>query len=330
MRRTSALVSSVALVTVLSAALVGCAASPDDVTACTPALASGNASSLVTATGEVGSTPKVEVPAPLVSPQPQRSVLEEGKGLVARKGMTVDFDAAIYDGETGAQLLETKFDGTQGVRFRAGLKTSEQQQKVGSLATSLVCAQPGQRIALTTTAVDSGLDLSSVGISDDDHTIVLVIDVQEVFPGKADGLNQLPQDGMPVVVTAPDGTVGITVPSGIDVPSKDRTATIKLGSGARLAKGDLAVLQVASWSWPTGDDATISQKSSTWDVGGTPSTLVLTDEGDQAVPAVLLDALVGTPVGSQVITVIAPQGDSTEATVYVIDVLGVQTFPATK
>jgi peptidylprolyl isomerase len=329
-RRTSALVSSVAVVAVLSAALVGCAASPDDASACTPALPAGSASELVTATGEVGAVPKVEIPAPLVSKGSQRSVLEAGDGLVAQQGMTVDFDAAIYDGEDGASLLTTKFDGTQGVRFRAGLKTSEQLEHVGALSQALVCAQPGQRIALTTSAGASGLDLSSVGITDEDHTIVMVVDVQEVFLGKADGVNQLPQDGMPVVVTAPAGTVGITVPSGIHVPSGDRTEVVKLGSGAKLAKDDLAVLQVANWTWPAGDDAEVSQKSTTWKVGGTPTTIALTDEGDQALPAVLLDALIGLPVGSQVLTVVAPTGDSTDATIFVIDVVGIQTFPATK
>jgi peptidylprolyl isomerase len=329
-RRSSALVSSLAVVAVLTAALAGCAASSDDVSACTPALASGSASELVTATGEVGSVPKVEIPAPLASPTSQRTVIEQGAGLVAITGSVVDFDASIYDGESGAQLLQTKFDGAQAVRFRAGLKTSEQQEHVGSLAKSLVCAQAGQRLVLTTTAVDSGLDLSQVGITDDGHTVVLVIDVQQVFPGKADGVNQLPQDGMPVVVTAPDGTVGITVPSGIHVPTADRTERVKLGSGPKLAKDDLAVLQVAAWTWPSGDDTTVSQKSSTWDVGSAPSTLQLTDEGDQALPAVLLDALVGTPVGSQVLTVIAPTADSTDATIYVIDVLGIQSAPIAK
>ncbi len=326
MRRTPALVSSVAVVAVLSAALTGCAASPDDVTACEPMLAPGNASSLVTATGDVGTAPRVTIPTPLVSTQAQRSVLEHGEGLVARVGMIVDFDAAVYDAATGELLDKTTFDGTQGVRYRAGVETSAQQEQPPSVAQALVCAQPGQRIVLTTTVAETGLNIGA----DPESSLVFVIDVQDVFLGKADGVNQLPKDGLPVVVTAPDGSVGITVPSGIQAPSEYRTATIKLGAGAKLAKDDLAVLQLASWSWPLGDDAEVTQKSSTWDAGRTPSTLELTDEGDLALPAELLDALVGLPVGSQLLAVVPPADGATEATVFVIDVLGIQTAPAAK
>ncbi|RQP09392.1 MAG: hypothetical protein EAS51_11910 [Microbacteriaceae bacterium] len=329
MRRTTALVSSVAVVAVLSAALTGCAASPDDVTACEVALPSGNASSLVTARGEVGSAPRVTIPAPLVSTSAQRTVLEEGEGLVARVGMTVDFDAAIYDGETGDLLMETEYDGAQGVRLRAGLMTSSAQEEPGALPQALVCAQPGQRFVLTTTAEDSGLNFANTGVPAD-HTVVLVVDVQDVFLGKADGVNQLPQDGLPVVVTAPDGTVGVTVPSGIEAPTSFREAAIKLGSGPKLAKGDLVVLQLASWSWPTGPNAKLSEKSSTWDIGRTPDTIELTDEGDMALPADLVDALVGLPVGSQLLTVVAPAEGSNDATVFVIDILGIQSAPLAK
>ena len=42
---------------------------------------------------------------------------------------------------------------------------------------------------------------------------MVVIDVTAAYLGKADGFNQLPKDGMPTVVTAVDGTPGITVPA---------------------------------------------------------------------------------------------------------------------
>ena len=329
MRRTSALVSSVAVVTVLSAALVGCAASPDDVTGCEPLVAGGDASALVEATGEVGSAPEVSIPVPLVADAAERTVLEKGEGLVARVGMTVDFDAAVYDGRTGDLLIKSAFNGTQGVRYRAGLPISSTQDEASSLARALVCAQPGERIALATPADDTGIDLSGAGVTGD-STVVVVLDVQEVFLGKADGVNQLPQDGLPVVVTAPDGTVGVTVPSGIEAPTENRTAVIKRGSGPKLAAEDLAVLQSANWVWPTGDDAEIDEKTSTWDQGKMPETVALTASGDQAIPSVFLDALIGLPVGSQVLVVVAPTAESTNASIFVFDVLGIQSAPGTR
>ncbi|PZQ91647.1 MAG: hypothetical protein DI534_01365 [Leifsonia xyli] len=328
MRRNSALVSSAAIVVALSATLAACSATPGDVSACAPGLASGSASSLVTATGKVGSEPKVEIPAPLVSKTAERSVLEKGAGLVAEQGMTVDTDLAVYDGATGTKLGTTAYDAASPLRMRAGIRTSEEQKSPGILAKALLCAQPGQRLAVTGDWKDVELNLSQFGLAEG-QTIVVVVDVRNVFLGKADGVNQLPQDGMPVVVTAPDGTVGVTVPSGIKPPTADRTSTIKLGSGPKLALGDGAVLQVAVWSWPS--DGELSQTSSTWKLGTMPTTLTLTDQGDQAIPAAFLDSLVGIPVGSQVLAVLPPAAGATtkDATIYVIDVLGITSSAAT-
>lgn len=312
MRRTPALVSSVATVAVLSAVLVGCSASPDDANACTPLIAAGDTSELVTATGEPGSMPTVDVPAPLVAKTPERSVLGTGTGLVAHEGMTVDYDLLLVDGETGAPVQQSPFDGTANLRRAGG---------DGALAQSLVCAQAGQRIVLTTTLGDSGG--ASAGVSEEvlAHSFVIVLEVHGVYLGQANGLNQVPPDGLPVVVTAPDGTVGITIPSGIAIPAADRTADIKIGSGTKLAEGDAAVVQVGTWTWPA-DGTAARQKSSTWD--SNPELLTVTGEGQQALPGAILEALVGTPIGSQVLIVAAPTSEGGDATVYVIDVLGIR------
>jgi peptidylprolyl isomerase len=302
----------------LAAVLAGCAASPDDASACTPLIAPGDASELVTATGEVGSLPTVDIPAPLVSSSPQRSVLETGSGLVASEGMTVDYDAVLVDGESGAPLQQTSFDGTAHLARTGG---------EGSMSQAFVCAQSGDRLAVTTTIGDSGLASATATEPDLARTIVLVLDITGVYLGKADGVNQLPQDGMPVVVTAPDGTVGITIPSGIEVPDADRTSTIKLGSGAKLSEGDEAVLQVGVWTWPA-DGSGATQKSTTWDTA--PVAVTLTAGDASALPTPVIDALVGTPVGSQVLVVVAPTGDSPDATVYVVDALGIRPPSDTK
>jgi len=330
-RRIPALVSTAALATVLAASLVGCSGPSTDVDSCTPLFTPGDASSLVEATGEVGSAPKVDFPAPLVSKTPERSVLEDGSGIVATTGMTVDFDASIFDATSGEQLLATKYDGSQGVRYRAGASTSADAEP-GSLADALVCAQADQRIAVTSTVLESGLDFSSVGLGDDD-TVVFVVDVQAVYLAKADGVNQLPQDGMPNVVTAPDGTPGITLPAG-DPPSTTREATIKAGSGAALADGDNAVINLSIWVWPT-DGSDIAQPYTSW--GKTPVTQPVAEDptGQAGVPKGVYEALVGAKVGSQVLVVVAPDDSFSDGAwpsgtkagdtlVYVIDVLGIQ------
>lgn len=338
MRRTSALVSSAAVVAVLSAGLAGCAASPDDVSACTPLLASGDASSLVTATGELGTEPEVEVPAPLVSQTGQRTVLEKGEGLVAKVGMTVDFDFTAYDGKTGTKIGATAYaPAAAAARMRADGKISATQEAPSPLARALVCAQPEQRFVVTAPAADfAELNLAQFGIAEQ-QTVIVVADVRNVFLGKADGVNQLPQDGMPVVVTAPDGTVGLTIPSGLTAPSVTRIETVKLGSGAKLREGDKVVVGRAVWAWPT-DGSELSQAESTWEPGRSPATLELTEDptGAKGVSPALYRALLGAPVGSQLLVVVAPDDNYTEANalpsgttaddtlIYVIDVLGIE------
>ncbi len=318
MRRTSALVSSVAVVAVLAAALAGCAASPDDASACTPLLSSGDASSLIKATGEVGTKPKVDVPAPLVVKKPQRSVLENGSGLVAQKGMTADYDAVLLDGETGQEIDATAYNGTARLT-RTG--------NGDAISDALACTQRGSRIAVVSTLKESGLAQSAATAVDLARTIVLVIDVKAVYLGKADGLNQLPLDGMPVVATAPDGTVGISIPFGIDAPSASKTATIKAGGGAVVHDGDQAVIQLASWTWPAAGE-TLTLKSSTWEPGKAPAVVPVSDVAKQSggLPSEIYHALKGAKVGSQLLLVVVPDAaaGSTQTMIYVIDVLGIQ------
>lgn len=312
MRRTPVLVSSVVSVVMLSAVLTGCTASPDDVTACTPLIQPGDASALVTATGSGDALPTVDIPAPLTVTASERSVITEGEGLVAAEGMTVDYDAVLVDASTGQLIQRTSYDGTPHL-----LRTGDE----GAVWEAMVCAQPGSRIAVTTTIGDSGLATGTTSEVDAKRTIVAVVDVHGVYLGKANGSNGWPSDGMPVVVTAPDGTVGITIPSGIDIPAENRTATIKRGSGAVLAEGDEVVAHLASWSWSS-DDARPSAINSTWN--SNPQVVALEREGDRALAPVIADALEGHKVGSQVLIVVAPTAENPDATIYVIDVLGIR------
>lgn len=324
MRRIPALISSAAVVTVLATALTGCTA--DGLAACTPTLPSGSASELVSATGKVGSKPALSVPTPLYGDAMERTVLVEGTGAPAATGATVDFEATVLDGVSGATLVQTRYDGSPAVRGVAG--------RLGALFQALECARVGDRIAITTPAVDAGIDLTAAGITDPESTIVFVIDVVASYLGKADGVNELPQDPrLPAVVTAPDGTPGITVPK-IAAPEETIIATIKSGGGEAVADGDDVVINLSGWAWPA-EGESASTFMTTW--GRQPATqpISLDPTAAEGVPAGIHEALVGARVGSQVILVMAP-GDSfaegswptgtrsTDTLIYVIDVLGIQ------
>lgn len=323
-RRLPALVGAVALVTV---SLAGCTAVPG-FGGCTPTLVSGDASSIVTAGSSVGSKPDVDFPTPLAAGDAaEATVLVAGDGEPIGAGAQADYDFALYDGATGELLGTSGYDGEQFSRQATGLEGN-------AVSEALTCATVGSRVAVVGTwqQVSGAFDPAASGSMPEDATVVAVIDVRGAYLGKADGFNQLPLDGMPTVVTAVDGTPGVSVLLQ-EPPTETRHSTIKGGGGAVLREDDRAVVHYSLWSWPTdgGDPELIG---STW-TRDQAVTLELTSiDAGGGVPDGLLDALVGAKVGSQVLAVLVPgdgsfpegQGPSTDDTTYifVVDVLGIE------
>jgi peptidylprolyl isomerase len=269
---------------------------------CEPAFESGGASSIVTATGDVGDTPAVEFPTPLISNDVQRTVLTAGSGEPAAPGSTILFDYVYFDGATGETLTADEDQ----------LATASDLRL--ALGEALECVQAGSRVVVTGPVGE--IDARGQDATD---TVVAVIDVLDVFLGKANGINQLPQDGMPQVVTAVDGQPGITL-TYQDAPTEPRSAVIKGGGGAAIQDGDTVIAHVRTWTWPTtlGGSATLG--SDTW-ATGTPTNIdvssdVLTDE-------TLYAALDGAKVGSQLLVVIPSEDETSGATVFVLDILGI-------
>jgi hypothetical protein len=272
--------------------------------ACVPAFEPGDASNAVTATGDVGDSPAIEFPTPLIAEQTQRSVLVEGDGEPAAVGSVVRASYTYFDGSTGDGA-----DESQGL-----FSVSEASKQLGE---ALECVTVGSRIAVVGPAAEV-----LVGVAEGtEGTIVAVLDIEAIYLGKANGVNQLPQDGMPTVVTAVDGTPGISS-TYLPAAEEPRIATIKAGSGATVAEGDIVVLHARSWSWTSGSTNTVTLgQVDTWS-NGLPVAAEASVEsllGEQAV----FDAIAGAKVGSQVLIVIPTADDSGSATVYVFDILGI-------
>jgi chitodextrinase len=323
--RAPALLGATAL---LTASLAGCSLIPG-FGGCQPSYVSGDASSLVTASGNVGSAPKVDFPTPLIaSAAPQVSVITEGDGALIMPGDQVDFDFSLADGSTGDALGASGYDEEQFSRTSVGLDDN-------AVGTALECMHVGSRVALVSRweFAKAAFDPSASSSFDDDATVVVVIEAIQRYLGKADGFNQLPRDGFPTVATAVDGTPGITVPAQA-APKTSGFSVIKGGDGAKLETDDKAVVHYSLWTWPgiEGDEPT--SVGSTWD-SHQAVTLALTDLSDGGgVPTGLLDALVGQRVGSQVLVILPPGDDSfpagqgpaaDDATyIFVVDLLGIQ------
>jgi hypothetical protein len=328
-RRLPVLVGAAALV---AATLAGCTAS-SPFGGCDPIIGGGDSSSIVTASGSAGAAPSVDFPTPLVVKTPEVSVIEAGDGAQIADGQQVDVSLSIFFGEDGQDLAGQVQTG----RLAAGLDDQ-------AISEALVCAHVGDRLALvTTTAAAYGEGAGAGGNLADDDTLVMIIDVSAAYLGKADGFNQLPQDGMPVVVTAVDGTPSIAV-TFVSPPEATRVETVKAGDGVAVDDADTAIVHFRAWVWPeAGDEPTeIVQTTSsgasaalnTWERHQASS---VTLGADSILPPGVADGVVGARVGSQLLVVVPPgdghypeipanlSGLTTDQTmIWVVDILGIQ------
>ncbi|HQE46029.1 MAG TPA: FKBP-type peptidyl-prolyl cis-trans isomerase [Rhodoglobus sp.] len=316
-RKLPAILATAGLLVSLSA----CTGAPFS-SACTPAFPSGANSALVTADGAVGTAPKTTFPTPLVAKSTEVTELVKGDGAIVAPGDVVDFQVTALLGSTGEVLTASSYDKTKPVRRTVGGSDA--------LGQMLQCASVGSRVASAASfeSIFPDVDPSTAGVKATD-TIVLVLDAQRVFPGRATGADQLAPAGFPSVVLAPNGQPGFTF--GSSTPREDLAwAALKQGNGAVVKKGDVVVAQVTGVVWGASTVFT-----STWDDGNPVNvTAASTADDPNGVPPGWAKALIGQKVGSQVIVSIppsegyasgsAPTGVSDGDTiVLVFDILGI-------
>jgi peptidylprolyl isomerase len=283
-------------------ALAGCTAAPA-APDCSAAASSGDSSALVTASGEFGSDPEASFPSPLVATSVERSALIEGDGAQVGEGSTVNVSYAAYDGETGQAVGSVQ----------TGLIVVSDSLP-GGLLDGLLCTTAGERVAV---ALPN--EQAAEVISGAPGSIVMVFDVVDVYPQAAEGTIQPGRSGFPSVVRAADGRPGISI-SG-EAPDEAKATVLIEGDGDEIAEGDSVLLQSTAVSYSTGDVV-----SSTWKEGS-PALWLMSDDAaatqGSSQPAGITPFLVGEKVGSQVLVVLPGDGDSADATAYVVDVLGI-------
>jgi peptidylprolyl isomerase len=324
-RRSARTASALVLSTALLGSLVACS-TPGAAGACTPVVPTGESAGYIEATGAFGSQPEVEFPTPLQTDGAQQAVIDAGEGDPIARGQIVDFQVSLFNGENGELITASAYDDEEApLRRTAGAE-------LDLLAEAVQCAQVGSRIAVTGTIADVfGADTldPSLGLGNDD-AIVMVLDVQAAYLGRATGIPQLGASGIPAVVTTPDGIPGVTIPNE-EPPTELRSHTLVLGQGPAIEEGDRAVVHYTGLLWST---RTVFDSS--WDRGA-PATLTITsfDNDPNGVVPGLAEGLVGRTVGSQVIVVIPPelgyptgQGPATipdgSTMVFVVDILGIE------
>ena len=162
----------------------------------------------------------------------------------------------------------------------------------------LTCVPAGSRVSFVGTTASLAEEPTEEQLAAE-GTLVAVVDVVEVYLGKANGWDQFPQAGMPSVVRAPNGEPGLIVPNE-DPPADLRVALLKAGAGDVVEEGDSVIVQYTGMVW--GNDTPFdSSWSGTPERPPAPALLDL----DDVVPG-FAQALIGQKVGSQVLAVIPP------------------------
>lgn len=304
------------LTATLVASLTSCAGGPFG-SGCDSPVSAGDASAVVTATGKFDTKPTVEFPTPVVTKKTERSELLPGNGAPLEEGQAAVLKFTILNGTDGTVLQQSDYTG-------AGSLITIGKSEVPVVSLGLQCATVGSRVAIVGSAKDThdGQADPNSGIGADD-AFVYVIDIVKAFPAKASGAAQIPQPGLPAVVTAPDGAPGITVPK-TDPPKKLTVAVLQRGDGKKVAADDQVVVKYTGVLW-----ADSSVFDSTWTKH---QASVVQLKESSTVTAGFADGLAGQRIGSQVLLVVPPGegfGDAGSTGVppgstliYVVDILG--------
>jgi len=299
---------------ILTASLTSCA--PAESFACAQ-LAGGEQVDSISVSETLEEQPVVNFPSPLNAEAVQARIVVEGAGPVFTGRNLVEFEFAGYNGGSGQLIQQSSFDGTE---TPAGFFGPGQ---VPNFCEALAGAKEGSRVVaiLPPEQAHNGEGIPDLGVGPAD-SFVFVIDLKKVFMDRATGSNVAPEAGFPSVVTTPEGIPGVTIPNS-PAPTELKVAQLIRGEGEIVQKGQLVTMHYSGFIWDSSE-----KFDSSWN-SGQPAQFQMQDG---ALIEGFLSAVVGQPVGSQVIAIIPPAlgyGDAGAGTippgatlVFVIDILG--------
>lgn len=317
---------SVLVLSVGGVLALGALEAAEDERNCELPYASGNASSLVSMTTTETGEPAVSFPTPLVTTGREVTVLQEGEGEPVREGGYVDFDVSIFVGSDKEYLTGSNYSPDNPVRRAVSSELPDFFSQV------LECQRPGSQLVATTELAEIFGSIEEDGYLRNTSTVVAVIDVHNTYPARADGAARLPQSGLPTITQAPTGEHGFSFPNA-PIPTELRVSVLKQGTGEAIMEGDLVTAHFTGVVWNSRQVFI-----SSFDQGIPLSVLMLdqtvADMGAGVIPG-LAQALIGQPVGSQILVSVPPEFgyregerppgvEENSTLVFVFDILGKQ------
>lgn len=335
MRRAAALLAIPVIATV---AIAGCASSPSSsgssskspTSSSSPsgsASASASASgptvasnSVVTASGAFGKAPTVTIPAEKAASALYTKTVIQGTGptLTSKESLLGNFVLYDWSGTTHKLLGSTFSSGTPtlfSTSLLPGLERALIGQKAGSRVLAVIPPAEG---------FGSGGN-SQIGVSGTD-TLVFVIDMIEDIGNSAGASGTQTSNGggaLPTVTAAAGKAPTVTIPA-TKPPATLQVKTLIKGTGAKVTKGQLVVVQYTGVNWRT---------KKVFDSSWTRGMPFGVNIGEGQVIKGWDTGLVGQTVGSRVLLVIPPaegygaSGSSqagikgTDTLVFVVDIV---------
>lgn len=275
------------------------------------ACSGGVSNDQVEITGDFGGVVLFESGYPVNNPGDSVSVVEKGDAPVTDEPLVLA-RRTVFNGETGAQLVtqaavlptETVDEDPEWLRQIVSTTGIDQRSVIVATLAAVYGPGVGAQVGLT-----------------DDSPIVVVDDVLSAVPSKSNGAPQELPPGFPSLTLAEDGKPTVTLPDTAP-PSTLEIGVSMLGDGATVADGDDVVVQYQGTNWRTGE---VFDES--W---GRRIPATFNTEG---VVQGFKKAVVGQPVGSQVVVIVPPgegygeQGNpqadiqGSDVLVFVIDIL---------
>lgn len=314
--RTLAMIAAPAFV------LAGCAVveppmESSSATLCDP-VESGEASEVVSVSGEKDGEIELTFPTPLNSEESQTTIIQEGEGREFTGEAVSRFQFSFYNSTTADLIASTGFDADSQL-----LKNFVTAENVPNFCNAFAGIPMGSSFVSVFTPEDfhGGQGIPDLGL-EPENGVVMYVELEDFSYPRATGESNPQQAGFPTVILAPDGQPGIQPLDGTAPDQFSRNVLIE-GSGDEIEIGDVVNVHYSGWTW----DGT--QFDSSWE-NGMPAEFTVSD---QSLIGGFVQALEGVKAGSQVVAIIPPElgyGDAGNASipggatlVFVVDVLSI-------